>query len=69
MRASFWVELPDGSLVRKSADAIRDEDLVIVDSPDAFAEADSAHAKLEAEIEGAGGLENWRIKMGTAPKD
>ena len=34
--------------------------VVVFDGPDAFAEADAATARLDAEIEAAGGLEAWR---------
>jgi hypothetical protein len=33
---------------------------VVIDGPDAFAESDAAQQRLDAEIDAAGGLEDWR---------
>lgn len=38
--------------------------VVVFDGPDAFAEVDAAKARLDAEIETAGGFEAWKAKAG-----
>ena len=60
MSLTLWVEQPDGSKVQKPANQVSDEDLVLIDGPGAFAAPDAARMRLDAEIEGAGGLDAWR---------
>lgn len=54
------VELADGTIVRKRFEDLLPDDRIVFDGPDAFADVDAAQAALEAEIEAAGGLEEWR---------
>jgi len=63
MTIMLWVERADGTLVQKSADQIADYEKVVFDAPGAFAEADEAQGRLDAEIESAGGVEKWRATL------
>lgn len=56
---TLLVELPTGEFVRKQRRDLLPTDLVCFDGPDAFADIDRLQAKLNAEIEAAGGLEAW----------
>lgn len=60
MTTTFLVELPDGSFVKKAADDLRPDDMLVFDSPEEFDHLAAVQAKLNAEIEAAGGLEAWR---------
>lgn len=60
MTTTFLVELPDGSCAPKPADHLKPDDMLVFDSPEGFDHLAAAQAKLDKEIEDAGGLEAWR---------
>jgi hypothetical protein len=63
------VQLPDGTYVRKTRAELKGDDMVVFDGPDAFADIDAAGAKLNAEIDAAGGLDAWRAsRLKAAPE-
>jgi hypothetical protein len=64
MSVLFLVEAPDGTLIRKAAEDLLPDDMLVFDGPDATAAIDAAKARLDADIKAAGGLEAWRA---TAP--
>ncbi len=55
-----WVQLPAGDVVRKMESDVQLDDTVFFDGPDAFAGVARLQARLDAEIDAAGGLEAWR---------
>ena len=61
---TLLVELPGGQFVRKPRQDLHPTDRVVFDGPGAFAATERLQARLNAEIEAAGGLEAWR-KAGT----
>ena len=60
MNPTFLVELPGESLVPKAAEDLQSDDMLVFDSPESFDHLTAAQAKLDAEIEAAGGLLAWR---------
>ena len=50
MNETFLVEQPDGTLVYKTAEELRPDDLVLFDHPDAFSDLLSAHRRRLEEI-------------------
>ena len=55
-----FVQLPDGTEAYKLPQDIGQDDMVFFDGPGAFAATERLQARLDAEIEAAGGLEAWR---------
>jgi hypothetical protein len=64
--SKFLVRLADGTYVEKAATELEDDDMVIVDGPGAFAESEKLQAELDKEILEAGGLEQWRARVGAS---
>ena len=62
----FLVRLADGTCIEKAAADLRDDDRVVVDGPGAFDASEKFQAELDREIEEAGGLEQWRAKVGAS---
>jgi hypothetical protein len=60
MTHTFLVEQANGTLVRKAAEDVLPEEMIVFDGPEAFSSLETAQAKLEAEIAAAGGLDAWR---------
>lgn len=60
MSVLFLVEAAGGSFIRKAAEDLKPDDMMVFDGPDAMAGIDAAKRQLDAEIEAAGGLEAWQ---------
>ena len=60
MSISFFVELANGTFVRKTREELLPEDKVVFDGPDAFRGNQEAQRRLDDEIAAAGGLDSWR---------
>lgn len=54
------VQLPDGTITQKRYVDLQPDDQVVIDGPGAFAGIEAAQARLDAEINAAGGLDAWR---------
>ncbi|MEW6705009.1 MAG: hypothetical protein AB1430_09180 [Pseudomonadota bacterium] len=57
---TLLVERPDGTRLLRNVDEIRDDDLVLLDAPGAYGEADAAQRAFDEEIDAAGGFEEWK---------
>lgn len=60
MNEKFVVEMPDGSYITKLEADLKSDDLIVFDSPESFDGIAAAKARLDAEIEAAGGLLAWQ---------
>jgi hypothetical protein len=57
---TLLVEQPDGTRVLRPVDQIREDDLVLLDAPGAYGQADLVQQALDAEIDEAGGFDRWK---------
>jgi len=60
---AFLIQTASGQLARKTRAEMGPEDEFVFDGPDAFASADAFQAWVEAQIESAGGLDQWRAQV------
>jgi hypothetical protein len=60
MSDTFLVRLADGTTMTKRREDLQDDDRIVIDGPEAFADLDAARHRLDVEIEEAGGLDRWR---------
>lgn len=58
---TLLVERPDGTRVLRPVNDIRHDDLVLMDAPGSYGQADREQEALDAEIDKAGGFERWRV--------
>lgn len=68
MTITFLVRHGDGTCTRKAPEDVLPDDVLILDSPESTAALDAADAALAAEIDAAGGLEQWRTRQGVAQR-
>lgn len=64
MSITFLVRHADGTYTRERPEDVRSDDLMVFDGPESTAALDEADAALKAEIQAAGGLEQWRATVG-----
>lgn len=68
MTVLFLVRHGDGTYARSAPEDVLPDDVLILDGPESAAALDGADAALAAEIDAAGGLEQWRTRLDVAQR-